>query len=167
MKQEKMSIIGIDPGTAITGWAIIEAERGKKKIIASGYIATRPKIPNPIRLKEIFNDLEKIIQKYQPQEAAVEKLFFFKNLKTVMAVSEARGAILLTLEKAGLTIFEYTPLEVKQALTGYGRAEKKQIQFMVKNILKLKSVPKPDDVADAMAIALCHLEGRKMKKILN
>jgi crossover junction endodeoxyribonuclease RuvC len=167
MPKENVRIIGIDPGTAITGWAVIENQRGQKKTIAFGHIETHLSKKNSLRLKEIADDLNKIIRRYRPSEAAVEKLFFFKNLKTVMAVSEARGVVLLTLEKAGITIFEYTPLEVKQALTGYGRAEKKQIQYMVKSILSLKSIPKPDDVADAMAIALCHAEGRKMRKIIN
>jgi crossover junction endodeoxyribonuclease RuvC len=167
MPNEIVRIIGIDPGTAITGWAVIENQCGQKKVIASGHIETHLSKKNSLRLKEIFADLNKIVRRYKPVEAAVEKLFFFKNLKTVMAVSEARGVVLLTLERAGITIFEYTPLEIKQALTGYGRAEKKQIQFMVKNILGLESIPKPDDVADAMAIALCHAEGRKMKKLIN
>jgi len=117
--------------------------------------------------KASLNMYEQIIEKYQPHEAAVEDLFFFKNVKTVMKVSQARGSILLTLEKNCVSIFEYTPLQVKQALTGYGRAEKKQIQLMVKNILKLKEIPKPDDTADAIAIALCHLNSRKMREIKN
>ena len=111
------------------------------------------------------NDLEQIIKKYKPNEAAVEELFFFKNVKTVMKVSQARGAILLTLENNCVSICGYTPLQVKQALTGYGRAEKKQVQSMVKEMLKLKNIPKPDDTADAIAIAICHLNSRKINKI--
>ena len=116
----------------------------------------------PERIKEISDDLEKIIKKHRPQEAAVEDIFFFKNLKTAVKVSEARGAILLTLEKNKVKIASYTPLQVKQALTGYGRAEKRQIQIMVKNILHLKAIPKPDDTADAIAIAVCHINSRKI-----
>lgn len=133
--------------------------------MAYGHISTSPKKKTAERLKEICGDLEKIIRKYKPQEAAVEDIFFFKNLKTAVKVSESRGAILLTLEKLKVKITSYTPLQVKQALTGYGRAEKRQIQIMVKNILNLKKIPKPDDVADAIAIAICHLNSRKINSL--
>ena len=114
---------------------------------------------------EVANDLEKIVKKYKPDEASVEDLFFFKNAKTVIKVSQARGAILLTLEQNCVNIFEYTPLQVKQALTGYGRAEKKQIQQMTRQILNLKEIPKPDDTADAIAVALCHINSRKVRQV--
>jgi crossover junction endodeoxyribonuclease RuvC len=156
-------VLGIDPGTATIGWSIISENCGCLKPLAYGHISTSPKFPPAQRIKEISEDLEKLIKKYKPQEAAVEDIFFFKNLKTAVKVSESRGAILLTLENNKVKIASYTPLQVKQALTGYGRAEKKQIQIMVKNILKLKNVPKPDDTADAIAIALCHINSRKIK----
>ena len=155
--------MGVDPGTAIVGWAVLEECRGCVKPVAFGHITTSPKNSTGERLLEVVKDLEEIITKFEPHEAAVEDLFFFKNLKTVMKVSQARGTILLTLERFCVSIFEYTPLQVKQAITGYGRAEKKQIQIMTQKILNLKSIPKPDDTADALAIALCHLNSRKMR----
>jgi len=173
MKKQKggnkktLRVLGVDPGTAIVGWAVLEEWKGCVTPIAYGHISTSPKNTTEERLLEVANDLDAIIKKHLPHEAAVENLFFFKNLKTVMQVSQARGAILLTLEKNCVSIFGYTPLQVKQALTGYGRAEKKQIQLMVKNILKLKEIPKPDDTADAIAIALCHINSRKMRQVKN
>lgn len=160
-----IKVLGIDPGTATTGWAVLEEKDGCVKPLSYGHISTSPKKPAPVRIKEISDDLEKIIKKFKPSEAAVEDIFFFKNLKTAMKVSEARGAILLTLEKNKVRINSYTPLQVKQALTGYGRAEKRQIQIMVKNILNLKNIPKPDDTADAIAIALCHINSRKIGRL--
>lgn len=160
-----MKILGIDPGTAIVGWAVVEEVRGKPKAVAFGHITTSPKQETAERLKEIAHDLKKIIQLHKPDEASVEDIFFFKNVKTVVKVSQARGVILLTLRDFGLNIAEYTPLQVKQAITGYGRAEKRQMQEMVKSIFGLAQIPKPDDVADALAIALCHLNSRKMKNL--
>jgi crossover junction endodeoxyribonuclease RuvC len=156
-------VLGIDPGTATIGWAIVSQHKGKVIPVSYGCINTSFKKTTSKRLKEIAEDLEKIIDKFKPQEAAVEDIFFFKNLKTVIKVSQAKGAILLTLEKHNLKIFEYTPLQLKQAITGYGRAEKKQVQLMVKNILKLKNIPRPDDASDALAIAICHINSRKVK----
>jgi crossover junction endodeoxyribonuclease RuvC len=158
-------ILGVDPGTATVGWAIIDQGKGKLIPVGYGCINTSIKQTTSQRLKEIAKDLEEIIKKFHPQEAAVEDIFFFKNLKTAVKVSQARGVILLTSENLGLKIFEYTPLQLKQAITGYGRAEKKQIQIMVKNILKLKAVPSPDDVADALAIAICHGNSRKISAL--
>lgn len=157
-----MRILGIDPGTATTGWAILEEKNGAINTYACGCILTKKEKSTAERLLEVAKDLEKIIKKYKPEEAAIEDIFFFKNVKTAVKVSQSRGAMLLTLENKKVKIFSYTPLQVKQALTGYGRAEKKQIQIMTKSILKLKELPKPDDVADALAIALCHLNSRKM-----
>ncbi len=153
-------ILGIDPGTATTGWAILEQHKKGLVPVAYGHISTSPKDSTCQRLKEVARDIEEIIKKYNPTESAVEDLFFFKNIKTAMKVSQSRGAIMLTLIKANLKVFEYTPLQVKQAVTGYGRAEKKQVQLMVKNILKLNEIPKPDDTADALAIAICHMQSR-------
>lgn len=158
-------VLGIDPGTATTGWAVLEEKNGSVSALAYGHISTSPQNDTAHRLKEVADDLRVIIRKYRPEEAAVEDIFFFKNEKTAVKVSQSRGAILLTLEQESVRISSYTPLQVKQALTGYGRAEKKQIQLMVKNILKLKSIPKPDDTADAIAIALCHINSRKINNL--
>jgi len=162
-----LRVIGIDPGTATTGWAVLEENKGIVTPLAYGHISTSPQNSVSDRLKEVADNLEEIIKKYKPQESAVEDIFFFKNQKTIIKVSQSRGAMLLTLEKKNVKVFSYTPLQVKQALTGYGRADKKQIQLMVKNILKLKSIPKPDDTADAIAIALCHINSRKINLIKN
>lgn len=157
---DSVRILGIDPGTATTGWAILEQYKKELIPVAYGHISTSPKDSTCQRLKEVAQDIEEIIEKYQPTEGVVEDLFFFKNIKTAMKVSQSRGAIMLTLIKADLRVFEYTPLQVKQAVTGYGRADKRQVQEMVKNILKLKTIPTPDDTADALAIAICHMQSR-------
>lgn len=162
-----MRILGIDPGTATVGWGVLEIEGSRMTPIAYGHITTSPKLPLQERIAEIARDLREISRAHHPDEASVEKIFFFKNQKTIIAVSQARGAILLTLETLGIRLFEYTPLQVKQSLTGYGRAEKKQMQIMVKSILKLSEIPKPDDVADALALALCHANSRAMNIVLN
>ena len=161
MKNNTLRILGIDPGTATTGWAVLE----ERNVIACGHIQTNKNLSPEERLLEIATDIENLIKKYQPAEAAVEDLFFFKNQKTVIQVAQARGAVLLTLKRKNVSIFSYTPLQVKQALTGYGRAEKKQIQEMTKSICGLKCLPKPDDAADAIAIALCHINSRKMNSL--
>lgn len=160
-----MKILGIDPGTATVGWGIIEAVHGKPHVVAYGHIATDKKLPMPKRLQEIRDDLETLIKKYQPDRAAVEELFFFNNQKTAITVAQARGAILLTLSDFSLSIAEYTPLEIKHSLTNYGRADKGQMQRMVKEILNLTEIPKPDDAADALAIALCHLSRYKLERL--
>lgn len=154
-------ILGIDPGTAATGWAVLEEKKkGEAKLVAFGCVNTSKLKSDEERLLEIGKDIKTLIKKYKPDEAAVEDIFFFKNLKTAIAVSQARGVILYKIAKNKIPVQSYTPLQVKQALTGYGRADKKQIQIMVKNILKLKSIPRPDDAADAIAIAICHLNSR-------
>jgi len=151
-----MIIIGIDPGTATTGFGVIEKNGQKIRVIDYGCILTPAKTPLHDRLDTIYDGLSEIVEKYQPDHLAVEELFFTNNAKTAIAVGQARGVILLAGKKSGLSVFEYTPLEVKMALTGYGRADKKQIQQMVKAILSLDEIPKPDDAADALAIAICH-----------
>ena len=156
-------VLGIDPGTATTGWAVIEERDCRLRVLAYGSINTLKNKSESQRLYEIHKDLSEIIKKYHPRESAIEKIFFFKNQKTVIPVSQARGAILLTLEQKGVTVFGYTPLQVKQSVTGYGRAEKKQIQLMAKSILELKTIPRPDDAADAIAVAVCHLNSRVMQ----
>jgi len=157
-------VLGIDPGTATTGWAIVEEVKKNPRLVACGCVNTSKFRSDADRLVEIGKDIGTLLKKYKPEEAAIEDLFFSKNLKTAVTVAQARGVILYEIKKDGLPLFAYTPLQVKQALTGYGRAEKKQIQIMVKNILRLKSVPKPDDAADAAAIAICHLNSRNMKQ---
>ncbi|MCX6762878.1 MAG: crossover junction endodeoxyribonuclease RuvC [Candidatus Moranbacteria bacterium] len=155
-----MKILGIDPGTATTGWAVVEEIKKNPRLIACGCVNTSKFHSDANRLVEIGKDIALLIKKYKPDEAAIEDLFFFKNLKTAVTVAQARGVILYEIKKNGVPLFSYTPLQVKQALTGYGRADKKQIQEMVKNILKLRCIPKPDDAADAVAIAICHLNSR-------
>ena len=162
-----MKILGIDPGTAIVGWAVIKEEKGCLKPVAYGYIETDKSKSTAVRLKKVAQELRGIIKKHKPEESAVEDIFFFKNVKTAIKVSQARGVILLTLEELKVKIFEYTPLQIKQALTGYGRAEKRQMQVMTKNILNLRSLPKPDDVADALASAVCHINSRKINNLNN
>lgn len=151
-----MKILGIDPGTATVGWAVIETVRGKVTPVAYGHISTKKELSLQKRLQEIRDDVTEIVKIYQPDAAAMEELFFFNNQKTAISVAQSRGALLLTLADFGLTIAGYTPLQVKQSLTGYGKADKQQVQRMAKEILHLKTLPKPDDVADALAIALCH-----------
>lgn len=157
------TILAIDPGTAITGYSLLSAgPKGQDiKLINYGCITTKAKTPLPQRLVTIANDLQTLITKYNPQELAVEKLFFAKNVKTGIAVGQARGVVLLLGAKNNLEIFEYTPLQIKQAVTGYGQASKQQIQQMVQIIMKLKQIPKPDDAADAIAAGLCHLQTYK------
>ncbi len=150
-----MIIIGIDPGTAITGYGIINSEADNLKIIDYGCILTEQSLTTAERLKEADRQFVKLIKKYKPEKIAVEDIFFFKNAKTVIKVSQARGVILFRASKMMIPVVEYTPLQVKQAVTGYGRADKNQVQQMVKNILNLKEIPKPDDAADALAVAIC------------
>jgi crossover junction endodeoxyribonuclease RuvC len=151
-----MRILGIDPGTGILGFGVIEASRGKAQLVDAGVIRTPVKEDDAVRLQTIFEEITDIIAETKPQQMAVEKLFFAQNVTTAMTVAQARGVVLLAGRQAGLDIFEYTPLQIKQALTGYGRAEKQQIQEMVRVILQLKSAPKPDDCADALAAAITH-----------
>jgi crossover junction endodeoxyribonuclease RuvC len=151
-----MRIIGIDPGTGILGFGIIEVIKGKPKLVDGGVIRTPVKEDDAVRLLTIYEELTGIIADTKPDEMAVERLFFAQNVTTAMTVAQARGVVLLTAMQAKLKISEYTPLQIKQTLTGYGRADKKQIQEMVRVILNLKEVPKPDDCADAIACAITH-----------
>lgn len=151
-----MKILGIDPGTTRCGWGVIEKDGQNFKLINYGILDTQDKCQHCDRLQEIFSKLSDIIEEVKPEAVAVEELFFFKNLKTVIGVAEARGVVTVASRQAGVPFFEYTPLQVKQALVGYGRADKNQVQQMVKLTLGLKSIPKPDDAADALAIAICH-----------
>ncbi len=151
-----MRILGIDPGTGILGFGVIEADKGKSQLVDAGVIRTPVKEDDAVRLQTIFEELSDIIAQTKPEHMAVEKLFFAQNVTTAMTVAQARGVVLLAGQQAGLLIQEYTPLQIKQALTGYGRAEKKQIQEMVRVILQLPEIPKPDDCADALAAAITH-----------
>lgn len=152
-----MRILGIDPGTSILGFGVIDViDGGKMKLIDGGVIRTNSNTSDSDRLNTIYDELHEIIQAQKPQTMAVEKLFFSQNVTTAMSVSQARGVVLLCGQQHNLKLFEYTPLQIKQALTGYGRADKKQIQEMVKVILGLRDIPKPDDCADALATAICH-----------
>ncbi len=152
-----MRILGIDPGTGILGFGVVDAHSsGKIVFVDGGVIKTPPKQADSIRLLTIYDELSEIIKQHKPEVMAVEKLFFAQNVTTAMTVAQARGVVLLCGEQSGLTLFEYTPLQIKQALTGYGRADKHQIQEMVRIILSLDSIPQPDDCADALAAAICH-----------
>jgi len=161
-----MRIIGIDPGTAIIGWGIVEENGGNLSAIAYGHITTEKGLDSAERLFTLANELETVLKFHTPEEAAVEELFFSTNVKTAIAVAQARGVILLTLRRFGVNIVGYTPNQVKQSVTGYGSADKRQVQLMTKNILHLSAIPKPDDTADAIAIALCHAFSRKTRRIL-
>jgi crossover junction endodeoxyribonuclease RuvC len=149
-----MRIIGIDPGTGILGFGVIDAKAGKTKLVTAGVITTPAHTPLADRLEEIYLELTSIIAETKPQMMAIEKLFFGQNVTTAMSVSHARGVAMLTGKQAKLQIEEYTPLQIKQSLTGYGKADKKQVQEMVRIQLGLKDVPKPDDCADALAAAI-------------
>jgi crossover junction endodeoxyribonuclease RuvC len=158
-------ILGIDPGTARCGLGIIEKKGNSLKAVSYGLIESDKERPQAERLEVVFVEVTRAIKKYSPDIVAVEKLFFSKNVKTAMSVGEARGVILLCAQLAGVTIREFSPMEVKLALTGYGMADKNQVMIMTKALLGLKETPKPDDVADALAIACCCASGSKMAEI--
>ena len=151
-----MKILGIDPGMAIVGYALINIEDDNISLLTSGSIQTDKKLDDSKRLLEIYNDLSQIVEMYKPDCASVEQLFFFKNQKTIIPVAEARGVILTVLEKFNIPTYSYTPMEVKQVLTGYGRADKKEVEQMVKLALETENLPKLDDTIDAIAIAISH-----------
>jgi len=159
MNQNNNRVLGIDVGIAITGWSIIDKSPSSNKNILKAYgdITTKAGMAMEERLLILHNELTEVVKKFEPTEYAVEDLFYFKNKKTVIAVAQARGVILMTAATNGLQVFSYTPLQVKTAVSGYGRASKKQVQQMVKVIYKLEEMPKPDDVADAIAVGTCHL----------
>ena len=157
-----MKILGIDPGFAIVGCGIVDYTGNKFTVIDHMAVTTQAGLPLAQRLKTIYEDMSSIIDRYKPDAVAVEELFFNTNITTAIAVGQARGVILLAAVNCGVEIFEYTPLQVKQAVVGYGRAEKGQVQQMVKMILNLKEIPKPDDVADGLALAICHAHSCRM-----
>lgn len=163
-----MLAIGIDPGTAITGYGLVrQTEAGDLQAIDWGVILTPAKMPMGERLVQLHTSLTEILQKHQPQTAAVESLFFQRNVRTAMSVGQARGVVLLALQQAGLDVIDYTPNQVKQAVSGYGAADKQQIQAMVFALLKLKELPTPDDTADALAIAICHLNSQRTLRLIS
>ncbi len=151
-----MRILGIDPGIAIVGYGIVDKEGNRYKTVAYDAVTTRAHTPLEERLEKVYNGVDEIIKIYKPDVMSIEELFFNNNAKTALTVGQARGVIILAAVKNGVPVYEYTPLQVKQALTGYGRASKTQIQQMMKSMLGLTEIPKPDDVADALAIAVCH-----------
>ena len=151
-----MRILGIDPGVAIVGFGVIDTERGSNRLVKCGIISTPAHTPLSSRLNSIYMDLMELIATFHPDAIAIEELFFNTNITTGISVAQARGVILLACYQSGVPVYEYTPLQVKQAVCGYGRAEKKQVMDMVRRILNLQDVPRPDDAADAVAIALCH-----------
>ena len=158
-----MIIIGIDPGIAIVGYGVLEYKGNKFRVIDYNAITTEANLPFPKRLKIIYDELTILLDKYNPDAFAIEELFFNKNVKTAINVGQARGVILLTAMNQGVEVFEYTPLQVKQGVVGYGRAKKRQVQEMVKILLNLKEIPKPDDVADGLAVAICHAHSGNFK----
>lgn len=160
-----MVILGIDPGYAIVGFGVLRSEGGSQSLLACGAINTPAGLPLSKRLLQIAEDLESLLCQFNPDAMAVERLYFGNNVTTGIGVAQARGVILMTAERGGVPIFEYDPSQVKQAVVGYGKAEKHQVMDMTKRLLRLKSVPKPDDAADAVAIALCH--ARSATSLLN
>lgn len=162
-----MRVLGIDPGIAIVGFGFVDKQGHKLVPVQYGCIQTKAHTDQAVRLQEVYDSMLQLIDTYKPDALAIEKLFFNKNVTTAFTVSEARGVIQLAAVQRGLTIAEYTPLQVKQAIVGYGNAEKKQVQEMVKLFLKLAAVPKPDDVADALAIAICHAHSAVLQHKLN
>ena len=161
-----MIILGIDPGTATTGYGVIEKLQNQKRLacLEYGVIKTAPTSPHPERLKQINKELNIILNRFTPQILVIENVYFFKNMKTALPVSQAKGVILFTAAKKNIPIHEFTPLQVKFSLSGNGKMEKKQVQKMVKSLFRLKDIPKPDDAADALAIAACYFNYKKPSK---
>jgi crossover junction endodeoxyribonuclease RuvC len=162
-----MRVIGIDPGTAITGWGVVEGDGNQLTMVAYGVVTTPAGTPLPQRLQTIYHELTGIVQEWQPETSAIEELFFSKNAKTALAVGHGRGAAMLALANANLPIVEYKPLEIKQAITGHGGADKQQMQQMVKLLLELDDIPRPDDAADGLAVAICHLHSARLRLLEN
>jgi crossover junction endodeoxyribonuclease RuvC len=161
-----MLVLGIDPGAAITGWGLVSKEGDQLALVDYGTVRTSSDAPLPQRLQVLYRGLGQVISSHGPSAVAVEKLFFNKNVRTAMTVGQARGVALLAVAEAGLPVHEYTPLEVKQAVCGYGRASKEQIQKLVQMLLGLDSIPQPDDAADAIAIAICHIHSSPLQATL-
>lgn len=162
-----MRILGIDPGIAIVGFGFVDKVGSKVTPVQYGCIQTEAHTPEEDRLLQVYEGMRQLIEKYKPEAVAFEKLFFNRNVTTAMSVSQARGVLVLAAVQSGLPIAEYTPMQVKQAIVGYGKAEKKQVQEMVRMFLKLQAIPKPDDVADALAVAICHAHSYTLNSKLN
>lgn len=160
-----MLTLGIDPGTATTGFGLITEKKAKLLFVDHGVIKTSPKETSQGRLRRIYSSIKKLIQDYKPKVVAIERLYFGANSKTAIAVGQARGLALLAAAEQRVQVAEYSPLEVKMAVTGYGRAEKQQVQQMVKSLLGLSDLPRPDDAADALAIAICHIHSHKLSRL--
>ena len=160
-----MIILGIDPGIAIVGFGVIEHVSNRFRVIDYGAITSPAHTPTVDRLNKVYNDLNEIIEKHRPDAMSIEELFFNTNSKTAITVAEARGVLLLSAYRHNIEIAEYTPLQVKQAVTGYGRADKQQVQQMTKALLNLEKVPKPDDTADALALAICHAHSASSQRL--
>ena len=161
-----MLVLGIDPGTAITGYGLVREDDTELDLVDCGVIVTPPRQTLAERLQTIYQGLSQVIREHQPDAAAVEELFFSRNVRTALSVGHARGVALLALADAGLSVHEYKPLEVKQAITGYGGADKQQVQEMVRMLLHLDRVPQPDDAADAVAVAVCHIHSARMAALI-
>jgi crossover junction endodeoxyribonuclease RuvC len=159
-------VLGVDPGTAITGYGLVREDDGGLSLVDCGVITTPAGQPLPERLQAIYQGLAGVILEHQPEMAAVEELFFSRNARTALSVGHARGVALLALADAGLAVHEYTPLQVKQAVAGYGGADKSQVQEMVRMLLNLEAVPQPDDAADAVAVAVCHIHSARMVALM-
>ncbi|GAP14529.1 Holliday junction endonuclease RuvC [Longilinea arvoryzae] len=162
-----MLVIGIDPGTATTGFGLVRDTDQGLEVVDFGVILTPAGLPQEQRLVMLYEELKRIILLHRPESAAVEKLFFSRNVTTAITVGQARGVVLLSLAQAGLVVGEYTPMEIKQSVVGYGGADKNQVQQMVRALLNLKSIPKPDDAADALAVAICHLHSYRLNQLIN
>lgn len=161
-----MCVLGIDPGIGTTGYGVVdEDDSGNVVLIEYGAIETTPGVPMPERLKTLHDRALALMQQHQPESVAIEQLFFGRNVTTAITVGQARGVVLLAAAQAGLDVFEYKPAEVKQALSGYGNADKRQMQEMVRLLLNLDHIPRPDDAADAIAIAVCHLQSRRIRRL--
>jgi len=161
-----MLVIGVDPGTAITGYGLVrDDEHGKLVAVDFGVITTLSNLPMPERLLKLYQRLRELLNRFHPESGAVEKLFLQRNVRTAISVGQGRGIALLALAEAGIPVAEYTPLEIKQAVTGYGGAEKMQVQQMVKYLLGLSEIPRPDDAADALAVAICHLHSARTQSL--
>jgi crossover junction endodeoxyribonuclease RuvC len=161
-----MLVLGIDPGTAITGWGIVEQDGDSLALVDYGTVTTAQGAPLTERLQVIYRELSQILSTHRPDVVAVEKLFFSKNVRTALVVGHARGVVLLAIADAGLPLHEYTPLEVKQSVSGYGRASKEQVQKLVQILLGLDFIPEPDDAADAIAVAICHIHSARLEAMV-
>lgn len=159
-----MTILGIDPGLATMGWGAISYDGVKPKILDYGALITPPDMPMPQRLMSLYDGVEELCRRFDPDDIAMEELFFCKNVTTAIAVGEARGAAMVAMRKHTYNLFEYTPMQIKQAVTGYGKADKKQVQQMVKLLLNLPEIPRPDDAADGLAIAITHAHSMRMRQ---